>query len=303
MLKKHSPYKRTLEDYFLDGFIYIFLIALCLITLYPFWYVFCVSVSTPEMIAKAGGFMLWPKGWVFDSYKSVLTSEDFYRSFRNSVLYVVAGTSISMVLTILLAYPLSRKNLIGRKGIMIFVTITMFFSGGMMPMYLLIVNGLKWYGNPLAVLIPSALSTYNMIMLRTNFQQLPAELYESADIDGATEMDILTKIVLPLSVPTLAVISLFYAVGIWNSWFNANLYLPRNREFWPLALYLREILVQGNVNSIQGQMSGAGGTSLPQLAKSLKMTTAILSMLPILVVYPFVQKHFVKGIMVGSIKG
>ncbi len=297
-----KKYKKTLEDYVLDTFIYVFLALLCLVTIYPFWYIICISLSTPEAIAKAGGVMLWPKGFEISNYKTVLFAQDFYRFFRNSIFYVVVGTSISMFLTILLAYPLSKKKLIGRKYFMIFSLITMYFSGGLIPSYLLVVNGLGWYGNVLAILIPGALSTYNMIVLRSNFEQIPIELFESAEIDGATEMYILIKIVLPLAVPGLAVVALFYAVGIWGNWFSANLYLPRNRDLWPLAMYLREVLAQGNVNSLQSQMSGSTGSG-PQIAKALKLTTAVLTVIPILVVYPFIQKYFVKGIMLGSVKG
>ncbi len=295
-------YKKTMEDYVLDTFIYVFLALLCIVTIYPFWYIVCISLSTPESIAKAGGVMLWPNGFVFSNYETVLNSPEFFKFFRNSIFYVAVGTCISMLLTILLAYPLSRKNLIGRKYFMIFTLITMYFSGGLIPSYLLIVNGLDWYGNILAILIPGALSTYNMIVLRSNFEQIPNELFESAEIDGASEMYILLKIVLPLAVPGLAVVALFYAVGIWGNWFSANLYLPRNRDLWPLAMYLREVLAQGNVNSLQSQMSGSAGSG-PQIAKALKLTTAVLTVVPILVVYPFIQKYFVKGIMLGSVKG
>ncbi|MFV0520452.1 MAG: carbohydrate ABC transporter permease [Lachnospirales bacterium] len=299
---KRRRYKKNLEDYILDTFIYIFLAALCIVTIYPFWYIVCVSLSTPEAIAKAGGIMFWPHGFELSNYKTVLFSEDFYRFFRNSIFYVAVGTAISMILTIFIAYPLSKKKLIGRKYLMIFCLITMYFSGGLIPSYLLVVNGLGWYGNILAILIPGAISTYNMIVLRSNFEQIPHELFESAEIDGADEMYILWKIVLPLAVPGLAVVALFYAVAIWGNWFSANLYLPRNRELWPLAMYLREVLAQGNVNSLQAQMSGSTGSG-PQIAKALKLTTAVLTVVPILVVYPFIQKYFVKGVMLGSVKG
>lgn len=293
--------KRTREDWLVDGSIFVILLLLCVITLYPFWYVLVVSLSSPEAIAKAGGFMLWPGGFNLDAYVAVMKTSDIWIGFRNSVFYVVVGTAISVTLTVLLAYPLSERNLWGRRGQTLLITVTMFFSGGLMPSYILISKVLNLDGTPLAMLLPGAISTYNMLMMRTYFEGLPKELEESAQIDGANAMQTLIRIILPLSLPSIAVISLFYAVGMWNAWMNANLYLARNRDLWPLALYMREVLVQGNVNSLQGQMSGAAGGTV-QIAKSLKMATTIVSTVPILVVYPFVQRYFTQGVVMGAIK-
>lgn len=294
--------KKTTEDIILDSSIIIILVLLCIATLYPFWYVFVVSFSSPEGIAKAGGFMLWPQGFSLEAYKAVLQTSDVWIGFRNSVFYVTAGTAISVALTIMLAYPLSKRQLWGRKILMILISITMFFSGGLIPSYILISKTLNIDGTIWVMLIPGAISTYNMLMMRTYFQGLPKELEESAQMDGANTVQTLIKIILPLSVPSIAVIALFYAVALWNSWFNANLYLSRQRDLWPMALYMREVLVQGNVNSLQSQMSGSAGGSAVQIAKSLKMATTVVSTVPILVVYPFVQKYFTKGIMLGSLK-
>lgn len=293
--------KRTREDWLVDGSIFVILLLLCVITLYPFWYVLVVSLSSPEAIAKAGGFMLWPGGFNLDAYAAVMKTSDIWIGFRNSVFYVVVGTAVSVTLTVLLAYPLSKRNLWGRRGLTLLITVTMFFSGGLMPSYILISKVLNLDGTPLAMLLPGAISTYNMLMMRTYFEGLPKELEESAQIDGANAMQTLIRIILPLSLPSIAVISLFYAVGMWNAWMNANLYLARNRDLWPLALYMREVLVQGNVNSLQGQMSGAAGGTV-QIAKSLKMATTIVSTVPILVVYPFVQRYFTQGVVMGAIK-
>lgn len=301
MLMKKKRKKRTTEDKILDSLIVIILILLCVVTLYPFWYVIVVSISSPEGIAKAGGFMLWPQGFNFDAYKAVLQTADVWIGFRNSIFYVVVGTSISVCLTILLAYPLSKKDLWGRKWIMILITITMFFGGGLIPSYILISKVLNIDGTVWSMMIPGAISTYNMLLMRTYFQGIPKELEESAKMDGASTMKILLKIILPLSIPSIAVIALFYAVTIWNSWFDANLYLSQSRELWPMALYMREVLIQGNVNSVQSQMSGAAGGAV-QIAKSLKMATTIVSTVPILVVYPFIQKYFTKGVMLGAVK-
>lgn len=184
---------------------------------------------------------------------------------------------------------------------MILITITMFFGGGLIPSYILISKILDIDGTVWSMLIPGAISTYNMLLMRTYFQGVPKELEESAKMDGASTMRILIKIILPLSIPSIAVIALFYAVDIWNAWFNANLYLSQSRELWPMALYMREVLIQGNVNTVQAQMTGAAGGAV-QIAKSLKMATTVVSTVPILVVYPFVQKYFTKGVMLGAVK-
>lgn len=295
--------KRSAEDMVLDGSIGVILILLCVATLYPFWYVVVVSLSSPAGIAKSGGFMLWPQGFNLNAYKAVIASSDIWIGFRNSIIYVVAGTTLSVVLTVLLAYPLSKSQLWGRKPLMLLISVTMFFSGGLMPSYILISKILDIDGTMLVMILPGAISTYNMLMMRTYFQGLPKELEESAQIDGASSMKVLIKIILPLSLPSVAVIALFYAVGLWNAWFNANLYLSQQRDLWPLALYMREVLVQGNVNSVQSQMSGAaGGAGAVQIAKSLKMATTVVSTVPILVVYPFVQRYFTQGVVMGAIK-
>ncbi|WP_199679627.1 carbohydrate ABC transporter permease [Lachnotalea sp. AF33-28] len=295
--------KRSAEDMVLDSSIGVILILLCVATLYPFWYVVVVSLSSPAGIAKSGGFMLWPQGFNLDAYKAVIASSDIWIGFRNSIIYVVAGTTLSVVLTVLLAYPLSKSQLWGRKPLMLLISVTMFFSGGLMPSYILISKILDIDGTMLVMILPGAISTYNMLMMRTYFQGLPKELEESAQIDGASSMKVLIKIILPLSLPSVAVIALFYAVGLWNAWFSANLYLSQQRDLWPLALYMREVLVQGNVNSVQSQMSGAaGGAGAVQIAKSLKMATTVVSTVPILVVYPFVQRYFTQGVVMGAIK-
>lgn len=295
--------KRSAEDMVLDSSIGVILILLCVATLYPFWYVVVVSLSSPAGIAKSGGFMLWPQGFNLDAYKAVIASSDIWIGFRNSIIYVVAGTTLSVVLTVLLAYPLSKSQLWGRKPLMLLISVTMFFSGGLMPSYILISKILDIDGTMMVMILPGAISTYNMLMMRTYFQGLPKELEESAQIDGASSMKVLIKIILPLSLPSVAVIALFYAVGLWNAWFSANLYLSQQRDLWPLALYMREVLVQGNVNSVQSQMSGAaGGAGAVQIAKSLKMATTVVSTVPILVVYPFVQRYFTQGVVMGAIK-
>lgn len=302
MRVKKRRRKKSAGDMALDSFIVVVLLLLCVATLYPFWYVLVVSFSSAEGIAKAGGFMLWPQGFSLEAYKAVFQTREVWTTFRNSVFYVAAGTAISVTLTVMLAYPLSKRELWGRKFLMILISITMFFGGGLIPSYMLISKTLDIDGTVWAILIPGAISTYNMLMMRTYFQGLPKELEESAQMDGAGTIQTLLKIILPLSVPSIAVIALFYAVGMWNAWFGANLYLSRQRDLWPMALYMREVLVQGNVNSLQAQMSGSVGGGAVQIAKSLKMATTIVSTVPILIVYPFIQKYFTKGIMLGSLK-
>lgn len=219
--------------------------------------------------------------------------------FGNSVFYVVAGTFLSVLVTTLGAFALSRKRLWIKKYINILVVITMFFSGGLIPTFL-IVRNVGLYDTRLALMLPSLISTYNLIVLRTAFYAYPDSLEEAATIDGATDFQILFKLVIPLTKATMAVILLFYAVTRWNDWFQAAIYL-RQRAKYPLQLYLREVLINSNTESM---MSGASaGQDTLAMSESIKYATVMVSTLPILIVYPFLQKYFVKGVMIGAVKG
>ncbi len=220
------------------------------------------------------------------------------RSYLNTIFYVLVGTTINMVMTFHGAYVLSRRNVYFKKHIMIMITITMFISGGMVPDYLLI-SGLGMLNTPWAILLPGAIGTYNMVMMRTYFQGIPYELEESARIDGATDIRILYQIILPVSTPIIAVIALYYGVGHWNSWFNAMIYLT-DRQLFPVQLVLREILIEGSMDALEDT---AINSSWKAVEETLKYATIIVATVPILCVYPFLQKYFDKGVLVGALKG
>lgn len=289
-------YKPSFGDRLFDCMNYVLLTLLMITTFYPLYYVFVVSLSSIGEIAKHGSLMFVPRGFTLEAYQSVIANDYILKGFKNSVFYVVLGTSINMMMTIFAAYALSRKWLMGRKLLMVIIVITMFFSGGLIPVFI-VVQKLHMYNTIWALMLPGAMSAFNMIMMRTYFQGLPESLEESARMDGAHDFQILFRIILPVSMPIIAVMVLFYAVGQWNSWFSASIYL-QNRELFPLQLILREILIQGRITDFGGDTSNVAH----QVAKNLKYATIIVSTVPILVVYPFIQKYFVKGVMLGSLK-
>ena len=271
------------------------------IMLYPFYYCIIASLSDNASVL-AGRLTFWPIGINLKSYKLVLGYDVVFTAYGNTLLYTVVGTLISLTLTILGAYPLSRKSFYGREVITVFFAFTMFFSGGLIPTFL-VVRDLGLYDTMWAIVLPSAINTMNMIIMRTFFQGIPDALEEAAVVDGANEFTILAKIILPLSLPSIMTIGLFYAVGQWNSWFSAVIYLIDSDKY-PLQLVLRQIVLQNQVNEIIGTMAGsATEDSTQMIAENVKYTVIIVAVIPILLVYPFVQKYFVKGVMVGSIKG
>jgi len=267
-----------------------------IVTLYPFVYVFSSSISDPTAVYK-NSIYLWPIGFSLKAYKTILSYPELRIGYANTVLYTVAGTAINMLLTSLMAYPLSRKNLVFRKPFMFMITFTLVFSGGLIPTFL-IVKSLGMANTYWALLIPGAVSTWNVILMKTFFESLPKELEEAATIDGASSIQILSRIVLPLSLPALVTISLFYAVGHWNSYFPAMIYL-QNEHLYPVQLFLRKIVLLGQTADITGNQ----GTETILMAESLKYATIMIVALPIILVYPFIQKYFVKGAMIGSLKG
>ena len=287
-------------DWLIDVFIFLFLIILIVFTLYPFYYIVVASISDPLMMMQHSGVLLAPLGKVtFDSYfKVIFTNPNIASGYKNTIIYVLGGLAVNLTLTVLAAYALSRKNVKHRNFIMFAITFTMLFSGGMIPTFLLIRN-LGWINTRWAIIIPPAISVYNMIILRTNFQAIPDSLEESAKIDGANDFVILWRIVLPLSQAAIAVMVLYYGVAHWNSWFPAMIYL-RRRELYPLQLILREILI---ANDVASMTAGSGAADRAPLGVTIQYATIIVSTLPILTIYPFLQKYFVKGVMIGAIKG
>ena len=276
----------------------LLMIFLMIITLYPFLYVLFASLSDPNEFIAHSGTLLYPLSPNLDSYWAVLNNPNILIGYKNTILIVVVGTGINLLMTCVGAYFLSRTGPMLKKPIMILITVTMFVDGGMIPNYLL-VRDLGMYDTLWALIIPGAISTYNMIIMRTMFQSIPASLEESARIDGAGEWTILFKLILPLSIPTIAVIGLFYAVGHWNSWFSGNIYL-RDKNKFPLQLILRDIVVESEVDDMT--IGAAFGNSYA-MSFTIKYATVIVATVPILILYPWIQKYFVKGVMIGSLKG
>ncbi|SDC67055.1 putative aldouronate transport system permease protein [Paenibacillus sp. UNCCL117] len=286
----------TWSDRLSDVFIYTILTAALLITLYPFLYVFNMSISDPIHVLN-NTVWLFPKGFSLATYFKVFENGEIWIAYRNTLFYTVVGTLINVIMTFLAAYPLSRRTFSGRKPLMMGIVVTMFFSGGMIPSFILIQN-LGIYNTVWALLLPGAVSAFNIIIARTFFQNIPESLFESAKMDGANDIGILFKIVLPLSKAILAVLTLFYAVGHWNNYFNAMLYVT-DVKLQPVSLYLMKILIQNQDPTMQ-DMSEALDRVL--FSMQLKYTMIVITTLPIVLVYPFLQKYFVQGAMIGSLK-
>lgn len=275
----------------------VFLIFMLIITLYPFWYIIVASVSSNTEVLQANGKMLWPRGFNVSAYKEVLKYASIWTGYKNTIFVLIVGTLISIILTAIGGYFLSRKNVFFQKYIAIAIVITMYFSGEIIPFYFT-VKDLGLDGSLWSLILPTAISTYNLIIMRTAFAAIPDSLEESAKIDGARHFTILFRIMLPLCIPTVAVLILYYAVGYWNSWFNASLFLT-DRGTFPLQLILREIILYntGDANS------AAASVDKEDISETLQYATIIVSTVPILCIYPFLQKYFAKGVMVGAIKG
>lgn len=269
------------------------LIVISLIMLYPFLYVIFASLSDPIPFARFSGALWRPLGWDVGAYTCVLKNPNILMGYENTLFYVTVGTVLQMGVTILSAYVLSRRGYMWKKTLSLFVMLTMFFNGGLIPTYLQ-VNALGIANTRWAMILPKLIITFNLIILRTGFEAVPASLEESARLDGANEFQIMTRIVAPLSLPTVAILILYYAVGHWNTWFTAMLYL-QDRKLYPIQLILREILFIS---------STSGGASASDLyAETIKYASIIVTTVPILFIYPAVQRYFVKGMMVGAVKG
>lgn len=276
------------------------LVCIVIVVLYPLVFVAFASISNPAAVIN-GDMLFWPKGFTLKAYERVFQNVDIMRGYGNTILYTLIGTAVNLVMTILAAYPLSRKDLAGRNVVMIMFVFTMYFSGGLIPSYL-IIKSLGMVNTFWALVIPNAVCVWYIIIMRTFFQHtLPHELHEAGVIDGCSNFQLLMKIVLPLSMPVIAVMVLFYGVGHWNSYFSALIYLS-DREKYPLQLILREILVQNQTQEMM-QMSEESATQQALMAASIKYAVVIVANLPVLLLYPFLQKYFVKGMMIGAIKG
>lgn len=285
----------------------LFMITISLICVVPFLHVIFASLSLPQQVQLHQGILLWPIGFNLESYKLVFSKETLMTGYGVTLFVTFTGTFLSMLLSCFGAYVLSKRGVLLNKIFLRMITITMFISGGMIPFYLLVdsigLNGSLW-----ALILPYCMSTWNMMVMRSSFRALPESIEESAHIDGASELTILFRIVLPLSVPVLAVMVMFYALTYWNSWFPASLFI-RKRSLYPLQLLMREILMmdEGALNSTVGtgsEINAMGGDEVgaQNYVELLKYTTIVVSTLPIMCVYPFLQKYFVTGILVGSLK-
>ena len=275
-------------------------VVLCLLMVfffYPIWYCLVASFSRPDLLTRSRGLLLWPLGYSLAGYNAVLNNQNITTGYLNTLLYVVMGVGFGMVLTCLGAYFMSKKNLMLKKPLTLLLVLTMYIDAGMIPRFLLIKN-LGLYDTRWAVVLPDIINTYNLIVMRTAFASIPAELEESAQLDGASDLTILWNILLPVCKATLAVIALFYVVAWWNSWFNACLYV-RDRSKMPLQLFLREILIASTTDGNDGNSQDG----MYYLEAVIKYCSIVVSTVPILCAYPFVQKYFVKGVMVGSVKG
>lgn len=296
--------KSTLFDRNFDIVVVILLSILLLSVAYPLYFVIIASVSDPSLVS-VGRVMLYPEGFTLAGYQKVIEYEKIWVGYRNTLIYVAGYTLLSVFLTMMAGYALSRKNMVGRDALMLFMTFTMFFSGGLIPTYLL-VDAIGLNGNPLIIILLGSVSVYNIIIARTFMRSaIPNELFEAAIIDGCSHTQFFMHVVVQLSPALIAILTLFAAVGQWNSWFNAMIYL-QDQRFIPLQLVLREIIISQSTfmsETNSGAMMGDDVAQQAMLVESMKYAVIIVSTLPILCLYPFVQKYFVKGIMIGSIKG
>jgi putative aldouronate transport system permease protein len=289
-------YHKKPSDRIIDITNIVLLTVVALTMLFPFYYMFAVSFATYEEFVKTD-LLLFPKKWVLDAYTYILGSKDFVRSLGVTVYVTIIGTSFSLLLTAMMAYALSRK-ILGQKIYMFMILFTFVFGAGMIPTYM-IVKATGLMDSLWALIIPSAISSFNLIVMRQFFMALPMDLTEAAIIDGANDLQIFTRIILPLSKPALAAFGLFYAVGIWNSYFTALLYLSDPAK-WTVQVVLRQLVIlnQGNILDTGAQ----AGAQNPPPAETIGMAAILVATIPILFVYPFLQKHFAKGVMLGSVK-
>ena len=288
-------YKPTLGEKIFNVFNILFMALMIVITLYPFWY--CVTCSlSKDIVGNSASLMLWPKGLNFDAYKAVLDRPAIITGYKVTLIVVVVATTLNIFFTSIAAFLLTRKKF-ALKGFLTWMMLfTMYFSGGMIPTYIIYNNVLNLGNTYIVLIIPGLISVYNMIVMRTNFAGIPSSLEESVKVDGGNDMHVLFHIILPLSKAIISVMVLFYGVAHWNSWFNAMLYITKT-DMQPLQLALRAILIENNTES------GADAADAMGLSENIKFATILVATVPILLVYPFIQKYFVKGVMIGAVKG
>ena len=298
--RKHNFFKRSKEDIFFDIFNYAVLGIITVLVLYPLYFIVIASFSDPDAI-NTGQVVFFPKGFNTLGYQRIFENTKIWRAYGNTIFYTFVGTAINIIMTMVFAYPLSRKDFSGRKFMTFFMMFTMYFQGGLMPTYLLM-QKIGLYDTPWVMVLLPALNVFNVIIAKTNIQHnIPEELYEAASIDGCSHFKFFWQIVMPLLKSIMAVLVLYYGVAHWNEFMNGLVYL-RDEGLYPLQLVLRGILVQ---NQASADMMTDIESMLEQqkAAELIKYGLIIVSALPVLVIYPFLQKYFAKGVMVGAVKG
>jgi putative aldouronate transport system permease protein len=298
-VKPTKKIRDTGLDLVFISLLYFFLTLILVTLLYPLIFVLSASISDPSAI-MAGRVVLFPVGFTLQAYKAVLDYDLIWVGFSNSLFYTVAGTIVNLIVTILAGYALSRRDLVGRNVIMFMFAFTMLFNGGIVPTYL-VVNELGLINTRWALIFPQALSVWNLIITVAFFRaSIPVELLEAAQLDGCNDFQYLARVVIPLSAPIVAVLTLFYAVGHWNEYFSALLYLNK-QELYPLQIMLRNILVQNQIDFTMIDISAFAARQA--MRELLKYALIVVASVPVLLIYPFVQRHFIKGVMIGAIKG
>jgi putative aldouronate transport system permease protein len=298
LFKNNNKIKESFTDRFFLTCVYIFLTLILIVVLYPLIYIVSASISSPAAVTS-GKVWLWPVDLSFKGYEIIFGNSQIVTGYMNSLIYTIFGTLISVTLTVLIAYPLSRKTFFGRNLLMVFIVFTMLFYGGLIPTYL-VVKALGMVDTRWALLIPNAIAVWQVIIARTFFQtSIPDELVEASEMDGCSDLRFLWSVVLPLAKPIIAVLFLMYAVGQWNAYFDALIYL-KNPDLHPLQLVLRNIII---LNTSTGGMEASEMLERQQLADLMKYALIVVASLPVMLIYPFVQRHFVKGMMIGSVKG
>ena len=277
----------------------VIMILVCIVVLYPLYYVLLASVTDP-VVVNSGKLLLYPEAWYTEGYVTTLEYGPLWTAYKNTIVYTVVGTVVSLICTIPAGYALSRMDLVGRKPIMFLFTFTMFFSGGMIPLYLTI-QQLHIYNTIWAMVLPVAVSAYNLIVCRSFFDtSVPIELLEAAKIDGCSDFGFFFKIAIPLSKTIIAVMTLFYATAMWNQFFNALMYL-QDYDKMPLQVVLRDLVLMNQANQMGS--SGAEMVTRQKLAEQLKYCIVVVAAFPLLCIYPFLQKYFAKGVTIGAVKG
>ncbi len=278
----------------IDIVICVILVLFALLIIFPFWHAFVISISSQESYAR-NSFLLWPTELDFTAYKSVFAESKLWSGYKITIILLVFGTLYQLFFTVITGYALSRKKWTGKNFVMNMILVTMFFGGGLIPYYYLI-QSLGMMNTIWVMIIPGAIDTFNMLLMRNYFASLPVEMEESAKIDGANDIIIFAKIFLPLSLPMLATVGLFFAVGNWNSWYNAMIFIPDRPNIWPLQMVLKEM-----ISNMSSQMERPDAPE--SFTEGMTMAAIFFTIVPIMCFYPFLQRFFVKGIVVGAIKG